>query len=93
MLSAMQSFWAMLKTDENRNCNFAFPVFDLRRSFKPEVIQEVDDVIKMVLEEYYIVFFLNFVVAKKLTELRRFLILTYAVTSLPWHLTFDLEKK
>ena len=48
----------MLKTDENKNCNFAFPVFDLRRSFKPEVIPEVDDVIKMGLQEYYIVFFL-----------------------------------
>ena len=48
----------MLKTDENRNSNFAFPVFDLRRSFKPEVIPEVDDVAKMGLEEYYIVFFL-----------------------------------
>ena len=47
----------MLKTDENRNCDFAFPVFDLRGSFKPKVIQEVDDVIKMGLEEYYIVFF------------------------------------
>ena len=47
----------MLKTDENRNCNFAFPVFDLKRSFKPEVILEVDDIIKMGLEEYYIVFF------------------------------------
>ena len=47
----------MLKTDENRNCNFAFPVFDLRRSFEPEVIPEVDDVIKIGLEEYYIVVF------------------------------------
>ena len=47
----------MLKTDENRNCNLAFPVFDLRRSFKPEVIPEVDDVVKMDLEEYYIVVF------------------------------------
>ena len=74
----------MLKTDENRNCNFAFPVFDLRRSFKPEVILEVDEVIKIGLEENFI-FFLNFAVAKKLKELRRFLILTFAVT-----LTFDL---
>ena len=48
----------MLKTDENRNCNFAFPVFDLRRSVKPEVVPEVDDVMNMGLEEYYIVFFL-----------------------------------
>ena len=47
----------MLKTDENRNCNFALLVFDLRRSFKPEVIPEVDDVVEMGLEEYYIVVF------------------------------------
>ena len=47
----------MLKTDENSNCNFAFSVFDLRRSFKPEVILEVDEVMKMGLEESYIVFF------------------------------------
>ena len=47
----------MLKTDENRNGNFAFPVFDLRWSFEPEVIPEVDDIIKMGLEEYYFVFF------------------------------------
>ena len=47
----------MLKTDENRNCNFAFPVFDLRRSFKPEVIPVVDDVIKMGLMEDYLVVF------------------------------------
>ena len=70
----------MLKTDENRNCNFAFPVFDLRRSFKSEVIPEVDDVIKMGPEEYYIVVFKNFAEAQKLTELRRFLILTFAVS-------------
>ena len=71
----------MLKTDENRNCNFAFPVFDLRRSFKPEVIPEVDDVIKMGLGAYYIVFCFNFAVARKLRELRRYLILTFPVTS------------
>ena len=41
----------MLKTDENRNCNVAFPVFDLRRSFEPEMIPEVDGNIKMGLEE------------------------------------------
>ena len=77
----------MLKTDENRNCNFAFPVFDLRRSFEPEVIPEVDDIKKMGLEEYYFVFFFNFTVTQKLTELRRFLILTFVVTSWPWPLT------
>ena len=48
----------MLKTDENRNCKFAFPVFDLRRSFKPELIPEADVVLKMGLQEYYIVVFL-----------------------------------
>ena len=83
----------MLKTDENRNCNFAFPVFDLRRSFIPEVIPEVDDVIKMGLKEYYIVVLKILLYLKKLTELRRFLILTFAVTSWPWPLTFGLEKK
>ena len=56
--------------------------------FKPEVIAEVDDVTKMGLEEYYILCgFFNFAAARKLTELRRFLILTFAVTSWPWPLT------
>ena len=69
----------MLKTNENRNCNSAFPVLDLRRSFKPEVIPEVDGVTKIGLVLHCVFFY--FAVAKKLTELRRYLILTFAVTS------------
>ena len=79
----------MLKTDENRNCNFAFPVFDLRRSVKPEVIPEVDDVIKMGLEEYYIVFFFKFCCSSKIngvTPISNFDFCGDLVT-----LTFDLD--